>query len=291
MFRGRKLVKQSIIERLKSANYFRALFKKNRSKIYLVCESLADEESRDVIKKIMRARTSWLRGNSYYWHNIASGKCTEYSFTTEGGVEVYNAENQYFMHDFFELDYENLVMVDGGAYRGDTIEQLNLLSNGKFKFVYAFEPLKENYHVLERVIEKAQIRDKVTVFQIGLDNQQGISLFENQGELAVAGAGQYVEINTDIASKYINLKMKYLPNFIKLDIEGKEKEVLMDLKEYISEREPDLAICIYHQVEDLWEIPLMIKRINPKYEICIRHHSNFYTETVCYATVKCRHSI
>ena len=80
--------------------------------------------------------------------------------------------------------------------------------------------------------------------------------------------------------------MKYLSNFIKLDIEGKEKEVLMDIEEYIAEQMPDLAICIYHKVEDLWEIPMMIKKINPKYKIYIRHHSNYYTETVCYATVE-----
>jgi FkbM family methyltransferase len=279
------VLRLKIIGRLKNANYFRRLFKKNRNEIKLVFESLADKKSKDVLKKILRARKSWIRENSYYWRKIAFDKCTEYSFTTEDGFEVFNTQNQYFIDDFLNLNFANLVMVDGGAYRGDTIELLNLLSNKQFKYVYAFEPLKENYVALKRVIEKAQVGEKVEMFQIGLDNQQGVALFENQGELAVAGAGQYVEINTDIASKYINLKMKHLPNFIKLDIEGKEKEVLRDLKDYISELSPDLAICIYHKVEDLWEIPLMIKKINPKYKIYIRHHSNYYTETVCYATV------
>ena len=280
------LERLKIIRRLKNANYFRKLFKKNRNEINLVFESLSDEKSKDVLRKILYARSSWIRKNTYYWNNIAIDKCTEYSFTTEDGFNVYNTKNQYFIDDCFELDFANLILVDGGAYRGDTIELLNSLSNGNFKYIYAFEPLKENYAVLERVIEKAQVRDKVEVFQIGLDNQQGVSLVENQGELAVAGAGQYVEINTDAASKYINVNMKYLPNFIKLDIEGKEKEVLRDIENYIVEQMPDLAICIYHKVEDLWEIPMMIKQINPKYTIYIRPHSNYYTETVCSATVE-----
>ena len=280
------LERLKIIRRLKNANYFRKLFKKNRKEINLVFESLSDEKSRDVLKKILRARSSWIRENTYYWNKIAIDKCTEYSFTTEEGFNVYNTKNQYFVDDCFKLDFADLILIDGGAYRGDTIELLNLLSNGQFKYIYAFEPLKENYAVLERVIEKAQVRDKVEVFQIGLDNQHGVALFENQGELAVAGAGQYVEINTDAASKYINLNMKYLPNFIKLDIEGKEKEVLSDIEKYIAAQTPDLAICIYHKIEDLWEIPMMIKKINPKYKIYIRHHSNYYTETVCYATVE-----
>lgn len=282
----RLLERLKIIRRLKSANYFRKLFKKNRNEINLVFESLSDEKSKDILRKILHARSSWIRKKTYYWNNIAIDKCTEYSFTTEDGFNVYNTKNQYFIDDCFRLDFANLILVDGGAYRGDTIELLNSLSNGQFKHIYAFEPLKENHAVLERVIDKLRVRDKVEVFQIGLDNQQGVALFENQGELAVAGAGQYVEINTDAASKYINLNMKYLPNFIKLDIEGKEKEVLRDIEKYIVEQMPDLAICIYHKVEDLWEIPMMIKKINPKYKIYIRHHSNYYTETVCYATVE-----
>ena len=43
------------------------------------------------------------------------------------------------------------------------------------------------------------------------------------------------------------------------------------------------GICIYHKPQDLWEIPLYIKRNWSQYDIYIRHHTDLLNETVCYA--------
>lgn len=275
-----------MITRIKESLYFRKIYKKNSENIKKLLLDLEDKISRDTVKKIIKARVSWLRDSTYYWRKIAVDECTEFSFIDNNGYNVLNTENPYFRDEFFKLDYSNLVLADGGAYRGDTITQLDQLSGRQFKYIYAFEPLEENYLVCQQVISKRKLNDKVKLVKIGLSNRKEIARFENQGELADANMGQYVEICTDVASKYINMQMQYDVNFIKLDIEGKEKEVLADLREYISQKKPDLAVCIYHNIEDLWEIPLIIKNIFPEYKIYIRHNSNYYTETVCYASIK-----
>ena len=50
-------------------------------------------------------------------------------------------------------------------------------------------------------------------------------------------------------------------------------------------QKPVLGICLYHKFSDLWTIPLYIKKIVPEYKIYIRHHTDIYLETVCYATL------
>ena len=75
-------------------------------------------------------------------------------------------------------------------------------------------------------------------------------------------------------------------SFLKMDIEGTEKEAIIGAKQHIMSSYPKLAICIYHRTEDLWEIPLMIKEMFPTYsKYIIRHHSPFFNETVLYAYV------
>ena len=73
--------------------------------------------------------------------------------------------------------------------------------------------------------------------------------------------------------------------FIKMDIEGSEKEALEGAVNVIKRDRPRLAICIYHSPEDLYEIPFWIKSIVPEYKLYVRHHSDGAAETVVYATV------
>ena len=68
-----------------------------------------------------------------------------------------------------------------------------------------------------------------------------------------------------------------------MDIEGSELKALLGAKELLEKQKPKLAICIYHLYNDLWEIPLLIKNINPSYKLYMGHHSQNLFETVIYA--------
>ena len=73
--------------------------------------------------------------------------------------------------------------------------------------------------------------------------------------------------------------------FIKMDIEGAERDALTGAAELIRRCRPELAICVYHAISDLWEIPLMIHDIEPSYRLYMRHHTPLIYETVCYAVI------
>lgn len=73
-------------------------------------------------------------------------------------------------------------------------------------------------------------------------------------------------------------------SFVKMDIEGSEKEALNGMKGIIENQKPVLAISIYHSLDDFLQLPQMIRDMNPEYRIYIRHYRKLSdSETVCYA--------
>lgn len=73
-------------------------------------------------------------------------------------------------------------------------------------------------------------------------------------------------------------------SFIKMDIESFEPYAIEGAQKTITKSYPKLAICIYHKTSHLWEIPLMIKELFPKYtHFEVRHYNKTYSETVFYA--------
>ena len=71
--------------------------------------------------------------------------------------------------------------------------------------------------------------------------------------------------------------------FLKMDIEGAEKEALIGAERIIRIHKPKLAISVYHKKEDIWEIPKLLLEMNPHYRFYLRHYSLRYAETVLYA--------
>jgi hypothetical protein len=71
-------------------------------------------------------------------------------------------------------------------------------------------------------------------------------------------------------------------SFIKSDIEGAEKDMILGARKLLTSVKPKLAISIYHRKWDILEIPLLIHDIEPTYRLKIRHHSDNCEETVLY---------
>jgi hypothetical protein len=75
----------------------------------------------------------------------------------------------------------------------------------------------------------------------------------------------------------------FIPTFIKMDIEGAEIEAIKGARYTISKFKPDLAIAVYHKIEHLWEVPLLIKSLKNNYKFYLRSYEHFNQETVLYA--------
>ena len=58
---------------------------------------------------------------------------------------------------------------------------------------------------------------------------------------------------------------------IKMDVEGFEREAIWGAEHTIEHYTPKLMVSLYHRNEDIFELPLLIKRLNPNYKLYVRH--------------------
>ena len=61
-------------------------------------------------------------------------------------------------------------------------------------------------------------------------------------------------------------------DYIKLDIEGSELDMLHGAAKTISRWKPKMAISAYHRREDLWTLANYVKSLRSDYEFKFRHY-------------------
>ncbi|MGL1902895.1 MAG: FkbM family methyltransferase [Fibrobacterales bacterium] len=192
-------------------------------------------------------------------------------------------DKEIFKKDFLTLS-ETEVILDAGAYDGDSIFTIDTELEGVFKKIYAFEPDPENYKKLQNMVVGTSIAEKVELVQLGLYDENTTLAFSSDGttESSVKEDG---DIKVEV-TRLDDFKDAADITYIKMDIEGSEMAALKGAKETIIAHKPKLAICIYHKAKDLWEIPFYIKELVPDYSIFIRHNTCEIYDTMCYAIPK-----
>ena len=73
------------------------------------------------------------------------------------------------------------------------------------------------------------------------------------------------------------------PVYIKFDVEGAELEALRGTRELIVAAQPLLAVSIYHRPDDLWELPIYLKSLDPNYRLFLRTQGEDGMDVICYA--------
>lgn len=199
-----------------------------------------------------------------------------YALSDISGV-MQSEKDQYF-DKIVELT-EHEVFIDCGTYIGDTAAEFIKRTKGRYQQIYTFEAEESKYGQIKNNLEG--FKYKMYPFGVWSEN---IKLYFDAGggsasKVSETGAGG---VEVDVVALDC-VEFDEIPTFIKMDIEGSEKQALLGAVELISKHTPKLAICVYHKPEDLFELPLLIKKINPKYKLYMRHYSNHFAETVCYA--------
>lgn len=186
--------------------------------------------------------------------------------------------SQYFISELIRKD-NDAVFIDGGAFNTDTVDQFIKFQNGQFKKIYSFEMDIINY----TKIDQSKYDERVQFLNYGLwDEETHLHYSADTTSSAIGEAGNLIAKCTCIDHICQNDKV----TFIKMDIEGAEQKALSGAKNIIMRDKPQLAICVYHKPNDIWEIPFMLKDWVPEYQLYLRHHSPTYTETVLYAVCK-----
>jgi FkbM family methyltransferase len=198
-------------------------------------------------------------------------------------LESVNAgpESMYFGLDFMQLDRGEAV-VDCGAFDGDTIEKVRDATADRFKSIIALEPDPQNFSVLQ---EKYSRDDRIALHCLGASNRSASRAFEaTQGSFSHF---RYVSESrgsqSTIATTTLDSLIQQPPTTIKIDIEGAELEALEGARETIQQYRPKMTLAAYHRPLHLAEIMDSIDQTVTGYRFYLRHHGDFFLETVLYA--------
>lgn len=153
--------------------------------------------------------------------------------------------------------------IDLGAYNGDTVaEYINL--NSSYKRIIAVEPDFKNFKKLTKNITA----DNVELINAAVAEKCGEALFNMAGGRNSAIGDDGVLINQICVDDFQLLDKLY----IKFDVEGAEEAAIKGAENTIREAKPTMNIAAYHKNSDIFAIPLLVKKINPYYNIIMRHH-------------------
>lgn len=232
----------------------------NKQRLEAVYEKLADDHSKKTLEAFINACIS-------------------------GEIEELNAlrtEGQYFNILTKEIQPESFI--DCGAYTGDTIEEALEFYGDSLKRIVAFEPDEKNLEQLERRLQKHEIPDGcLKMFAVGTWSSEQVLHFSSSDSSSGIRENGDIEIKVDALDHVLASEPSV--DFVKMDVEGSEKESLLGAADTIRKFHPALAICAYHRFEDLYVLPDLIEKLtgNGVYEYFFRYHGPDLRELVFYA--------
>lgn len=216
------------------------------------------------------------------WHMQIVEQLEAYGFPMERVIDAGKMILELFECQYFDLPYlkpsDSEFFVDVGCFDGSTVRSFIKWAQGTYQEILSFEPDTKCFNVCKEAL--------ADVKGLNLDKR---GLWNEKCELAFSAAGDSTSKIVESGGEKIDtvcldeVVEKKRVSFIKMDIEGAEKQALLGAADTIRKYRPKLAICIYHKPQDIWEIPELILEMNPDYHLYIRHYSLREAETVLYA--------
>ena len=165
------------------------------------------------------------------------------------------------------------VVIDAGSWIGD----FAAYASAKGAKVYAFEPIEKNFKYLSQT---AMLNPNIVPLQKGLSSESSnkqIFLDEcNTGassfikDMCFRGKKSSSPVVTTTLDAFVKEQKLDKVDFIKSDIEGYERYMLMGAQETLRRFAPKLALCIYHLPDDPAVMSALIRQANPAYNIVLK---------------------
>lgn len=207
-------------------------------------------------------------------------------------------EQQYLYPVIFEKHSEE-VIVDCGAYIGDTAKRFVEKFGNKVKRIYSYEALPKNIQSLSKMQARLQrecdwkgeikvlpyaVSNKETTLQFWETELPQGSFIPELRNMANLKTNQRVD-SFDVKTCLIDetVPVDEVVTLIKMDIEGAEYQALLGAEKTIKRNKPCCAISIYHNAFDYWRIMELLKQFVPEYKFAVRHYKSRHVDTVLYA--------
>jgi len=163
--------------------------------------------------------------------------------------------------------FAETIALDCGAWVGDTAIPI---SRYGFKKVHCFEPLPDNFEVLERNIKKNNLGEYLVPHNLAVDETVSELTMDKVGE---NGVGSFVVKEGEFKVKSVSIdefleREEDSVTLIKLDVEGRELAALKGATETIKKHKPVLLVAAYHtwiEPEQIFEIKDYIESLDLGY--------------------------
>lgn len=188
--------------------------------------------------------------------------------------------NQYFQDDYYTITEEE-VLVDCGAFDGDSIDQFVRFTKGKYKKIIGLEPDTISF---KKLIDATKDYHDVELICCATGKEEAKVCFSSKGLLGSSFSDDGEGDLTDV-KKLDDILADEKVTLIKMDIEGAELDTLIGAENIIKKYKPKIAVCIYHKMDDIITIPTYLHKLVPEYRFRVRQHSSSMLETVLYAEV------
>lgn len=184
--------------------------------------------------------------------------------------------DQYCAKNF--INKSSRVIIDAGANIG--VFSLFAKKLAPQATIYSFEPSPKTFQFLKYNLEKNSINE-IEIYQQALGNRIGkTSLMIGGSALEASNMifdSEFLEKNKDLFEKSKTISINTIDNFvrerdlkyvdfIKIDTEGYEKQIIEGAKETIKKLSPVIACSAYHLQKDKTEIPKLVLSMNKNYK-------------------------
>lgn len=162
-------------------------------------------------------------------------------------------------------------------------EFISILSEDEFTFDLPKNYLHNRYIKIQAELYPV-LRGVLNMNLVGIgDKEETLSGIPEDVIKITSGGNALNNYEITTIDNYVAKNKIQKIDYIKMDIEGAEVAALSGGSASISKFKPRLAISGCHKDVDLWEIPLLIKKINPKYKVYYEHYLPINWEACIYA--------
>ena len=157
--------------------------------------------------------------------------------------------------------------LDLGAYNGDTVADF-VKRVSDYDKIIAVEPDSKTFKKLTANTENIK---NIRLVNLGISEFDGMGNFGMRGGRNSGASKEGKEILFSTVDSILNGEKV---SFIKMDIEGEEKNAIIGAKETIIKYKPKMLISCYHRNEDLITLPKAVFEIRQDYKLYMRHFSS-----------------
>lgn len=243
----------------------REFYLEYKAKFDEVYDNLADDFSRDSLRAYLMTKIL---------HNPSA-------------IVPYVISPQYFFTPTIWKTSDKDVLLDGGAFDGDSAMDFVNFSGGKYGGIIACEPDPTNFKVLQENLSARGVQNFIAL-NVGLGEETGTLKFSvDNGVMSTFANDEGIEIPIDTID---NISAQngggYDISIIKLDVEKFEMPTLRGARKTISENRPILAISAYHRRGDIFQIYQYVNSVAPNYRFYFRCHKFNAIDAILYAIPK-----